>query len=508
MPTSSSVQPPLRSGSPKPAAMANGTPQSPVSMASFDTSTKVKLVVKISALQSLMLFLAIVISGYLNYQRHESIILMNLQNQLQLAANTVATSIDGDAYQTLQGKASVGSVEYVAVKSRLEKFLVNRYLGFEDNHIYTFRRVMDDSVEFTAMLQEAFVGDRYPINQKMREVFTEGHPRYTGIYTDKNGEWVSAYAPIFNSRNEVVGLVEADFVNNKYLLALRNELNYMLMFSLIGVGLSILISIFFSRLISQPIVQVARAAIEFSRGDFNQMVSVKSNDEIGTLARAFNYMVSEIRQKFYLQSYVSDSTLAVVKRRSDSEDVMHEKVNRTIFFSDVRGFTTFVERVPPEMAVSVINQYLSVQARTIKAMGGDVDKFVGDEVMAIFSGADAGLKAIRCALRVQEEIAQLKAKNNFTLDIGIGINSGYVVEGSIGSDDRKDHTVIGDAVNVAARLCSQAEGGEVLIGETIFRIVQNSTDGSNAAGLSFAPKGELQLKGKLQPLPVYAVSPA
>jgi adenylate cyclase len=478
-------------------------PNPPTPNASFDTTTKVKLVVKISALQGVMLFLAIFISGWFIYTSSRDLTLMNLQNQLQLAANTISISIDGDKYERLQGKASLGTAEYQEIRERLSRFMVNRYLGFADNHVYLFRRISEDSLEFTVMLQDQYVGNRYPMNTKMKEVFAEGHPRYTGIYKDENGTWVSAYSPIFNSQHKVVGLVETDFLDSKFLTSVNDQLTAIITYSLLGVVLAVVISIFLTRLISQPIVQVAKAAIEFSKGDFTQRVDVRTQDEIGTLAKAFNYMVHEIQQKFQLQKYVSQSTLDTVRlsAASGSAGAVQQKVHKVIFFSDIRGFTTFVDRATPEAAVSTVNEYLSLQARIIKASGGDVDKFVGDEVMAVFSGNDAAIRAVQCGIAILSALETLKAEKHYRLDVGIGINSGFVVEGNIGSDDRRDFTVIGDAVNVAARLCSKADGGQILIGDAVYKTLRSTT-----AKFNLAPQGQMQLKGKPVPLAVYAVS--
>ncbi|NIW79413.1 MAG: HAMP domain-containing protein [Calditrichae bacterium] len=264
---------------------------------SFDTSTKSKLVVKIAVLLSTLMFLAIISAGLLNYNKNVDLILKNLQNQLQLAANTIAISIDGDKYEKLKGRESMDTPEYKEIKGVLREFMVNSYLGFETNDIYTFRRVSADSLEFTVMLHDQYVGNRYGIREEMLPTLEKGIPSYTGIYEDENGVWVSAYAPILNSEEEVVGMVEADFKDNVYLMAVRDEIYSILLFSLVGIGVAIIIAILVSRLISRPIVNISQAAVRFSKGDFDVSVPVSTRDEIGMLARAFNHMVNEIKEK-------------------------------------------------------------------------------------------------------------------------------------------------------------------------------------------------------------------
>ena len=270
---------------------------------SFDTSTTSRLVVKFALLFSSVTFLAIITSGFFHYQKNIELILMNLQNQLQLAANTIAISIDGDAYQTLEGKASLDTPAYRQIRAVLSEFYhSNRQLGFESDCIYTFRRISGDSLEFTVMLHDQYVGNRYAIRPEMLPTIDKGKTSFTGIYEDENGTWVSAYAAILNRNGEVVGLVEVDFKDNVYLAAVRDEIYSILFFSLAGMGLAIIAAVLLSRLISRPIGDIAAAAVRFSGGDLDTQVPVKGRDEIGMLARAFNYMVQEIKDKELIRS--------------------------------------------------------------------------------------------------------------------------------------------------------------------------------------------------------------
>ena len=279
----------------------------------FDASIKSRLVTRLAFLFSGLTFLVIVIFGLYNYNKHVNLILENLQNQLQLAANTIAISIDGDKYQLLRGRESMTTPEYAEIKGVLDEFMVNQYLGFEENNIYTFRRISRDSLQFTVMLQEEYVGDLYGIREEMLPTLENGIPSYTGIYEDKIGQWVSAYAPIRNGEGAVVGLVEVDFKDNVYLMAVFEELTSLIMFSALGVLLSILFAVFISRQISKPIVRISKAVVEFSDGNFDLAVPVTTRDEIGQLSRAFNYMVSEIKEKEFIRNKNKELTEAYRK---------------------------------------------------------------------------------------------------------------------------------------------------------------------------------------------------
>lgn len=294
---------------------------------SFDTSTQSRLVVKIAVLLSSIMFLAITISGFLIYNKNVDLILMNLQDQLQLAASTIAITINGDTYQLLKGKESVNTPEYREIRNILEQFVqFNSHLGFEPECVYTFRRVSEDSLEFTVMLHDQYVGNNYPLRPEMLPTWEEGKSSYTGIYEDENGTWVSAYAPILNRQNQVVGIVEVDFKDNVYLMATREEIYWVIFFAVAGIGLAILIAVLLNRVITRPIVRISQAAICFSEGDFTVSVPVTARDEIGMLSRAFNYMVKEIREKEIIR--IQNKELREAYARLDALNHSLQEANR------------------------------------------------------------------------------------------------------------------------------------------------------------------------------------
>ena len=123
----------------------------------------------------------------------------------------------------------------------------------------------------------------------------------------------------------------------------------------------------------------------------------------------------------------------------------------------------------------MLNRYLHLQADLVKQYHGDVDKFIGDAVFAHFTGADMALDAIRCGVEIQRAVTSAGRRNPDlpALDVGIGIATGEVIVGSIGSDDRLDYTAIGSAVNLSARLCAAADAHEILLSERTFELVSD-----------------------------------
>ncbi len=215
-----------------------------------------------------------------------------------------------------------------------------------------------------------------------------------------------------------------------------------------------------------PLRVLSRGMRQVEAGDLGASVRVQSLDEIGSLARSFNRMVGGLRERSELTKYVSGGTIDALKTSQEPR-----RVDRTLLFTDVRGFTSYTERRKPEQVVEVLNRLLERQSEVIQRHGGDIDKFAGDEIVAVFSGDTAPRSACAAALG----IAQLCASDAVEfegLTVGVGIATGSVIQGMIGSIRRADFTVIGDSVNLASRLCGMAKGTQIVVSDTTMREVE------------------------------------
>jgi adenylate cyclase len=176
-----------------------------------------------------------------------------------------------------------------------------------------------------------------------------------------------------------------------------------------------------------------------------------------------------------------------------------------VLFVDIRGFTAMSERMHPEDVVKTLDIYLEETTQAVNAFDGTIDKYVGDELMAIWNAPqlqeDHPLLAVKAGLdmvrRMEGINAQLAAKNLPQVGYGIGINTGEAIVGQMGSTLRKQYDVIGDAINTGARLCSAAGRGEVIIGENTWELIGN--------WLVVEETEQLRLKGKSQPLRTFRV---
>ncbi|MFH0872228.1 MAG: adenylate/guanylate cyclase domain-containing protein [bacterium] len=178
----------------------------------------------------------------------------------------------------------------------------------------------------------------------------------------------------------------------------------------------------------------------------------------------------------------------------------------SVLFADIRGFTSLAERLEPEEVVRTLNDYLTLMTKVVFKRDGTLDKFMGDAIMAVFGAPiffpDHPLRAILAALDIRREIGALNLKREARglekVEIGIGINAGEVVTGNIGFEERMEYTVIGDNVNIAARLEGLAAEGQILISQSIYEEVANV--------VMVKPLDPIRLKGREKPLQIYEVS--
>ncbi len=230
-------------------------------------------------------------------------------------------------------------------------------------------------------------------------------------------------------------------------------------FAILALVLAAVMGAFIRKVVVNPVKAIGKLCLEVSGGSFEGRVSVSGRDEIGELSATVNDMVKGLRERYELTKYVSAGTIGAIGGKQESR-----RIEATVFFSDVRGFTSYSSDHDPEAVVAVLNGLLQTQTTIILAEGGDIDKFVGDEVVAVFSGSAATERACKAGLAIQDRLAACGDEFD-GLKVGIGIARGPLIQGMVGSSARADFTVIGDTVNMGARLCSLARPGQVILSE-------------------------------------------
>ncbi len=222
------------------------------------------------------------------------------------------------------------------------------------------------------------------------------------------------------------------------------------------------------------------------------------------------YIVESMKRQHALKTlkkYVAPQIVDKLSRSGSFE--LHlggEKRNIAVLFVDIRGFTTMSESLPPETVVEILNRYLSVTTECVFRNEGTLDKFIGDATMAVFNAPfeleEPVLKAVKTAWDIQQGVAEISGriyeKYGKQFKVGIGINYGDAIVGNIGCDFRMDYTAIGDTVNTAARLESNAKAGQILISQAAYDVIKDRITAQSI--------GEIPLKGKLNRIAVYEVT--
>lgn len=338
------------------------------------------------------------------------------------------------------------------------------------------------------------------------EVKRDGNVTYFN-YTLPSGTQVLNLSRPVTFKDKELGAVHVgvslDFIKN----LIHRETIFILILSLLiillGISIAILLGISFSR----PIAKLVLATQEIGKGNLQYRIDMIRRDEFGDLAIAFNFMAQELWNKLLIQKsfgrYVSPEVLNMILSHLEDSWLKGIRSEATILFTDVRGFTAFSETRDPEKIVGDLNEYFGIATELVLEYGGYVDKFIGDAVLGVFGvpifHTDHAERAVKAAVAMQKKFQQRADDNSNPLlsRIGIGINTGVVVSGNLGSQVKMEYTVIGDTVNVASRLNSLAGSGEIIISKSIYELTKNM--------ISVKPLPPQKLKGRSEPVEVFQV---
>jgi class 3 adenylate cyclase len=222
------------------------------------------------------------------------------------------------------------------------------------------------------------------------------------------------------------------------------------------------------------------------------------------LVQSYQLLREEEKLRSRLSRYVGQELLRRLVISKDDILFQNERREVTILFADIRSFTSMSENMSPEDIVSMLNNYFSAMVDVIFKNNGVLDKFIGDEIMAIFGPPFSEnnypcYNAVKAAIDMQEVNKTMMESRRYlgqhTFEIGIGINTGVVIMGNVGSKNRMDYTVIGDTVNTASRLQSVAKGGEIIIGSKTYKQIKDQ--------FNIKKRGKIKLKNKKKPIKYY-----
>lgn len=438
----------------------------------------------------------------------------------QFLSGLMERSLSAKAYEVGQmAVARVADASFNAIVERTYENRVNlmemiketkeaQMAGFLDISIYVYERKGETPafnyfggfLDKSGPIEDADLVKRL-LNSRERRVFSDVVPYKTGEGSLEAIRFVRPVIFAVGDQKHVVGAAVLHYDREAILGPVRQAAQISTLITLAILALSIVLAWWFSLKLIRPILSVSQAAKQVASGDLSAKLDIRTSDEIEALSDEFNKMVKGLREHKRMQKFVSTSAMDRIKDESAQMDLGGSYRTQTFLFSDIRGFTALSENRKPEEVVGIINHYLDLQATIIRDHGGDIDKFVGDEIMATFEGEEDLQRAIEAAVALQKAIAEENIKRKkakeVTVNVGVGINRGEVIVGNMGSQDRMDFTSIGAAVNMAARLCSSAEPGEVLLQEALY--VQAKSP------IKAAPKPPITVKGFTKPVAIVSI---
>jgi adenylate cyclase len=336
------------------------------------------------------------------------------------------------------------------------------------------------------------------------------HGRETKIVDLGDRSWALARfdPPQLAGRFGRVRVVAAMDVSEMHAIV-RRHLLYALGVLALAAGLSLGVGYRLASVMSNAIKRVSSALKRVEELDYVHVDPVLTGDELEDLANGFNRMVDGLKERDKLRTtFGKYMTTSVMEHLLAGKVVLGGVSLRvTVLFTDIRGFTTISEKMDPQNLVALLNEYFTEMVSIVMEEGGVVDKYIGDAIMAVFgapvSRPGDAVNAVRAAVRMRGALRELNerlaTRGLPALRTGIGLHTGEVVAGNIGSERRMEYTVIGDAVNLASRLESSTKelGVNVLISQDTYEVTKDAVE--------TRPVRELTVKGRNQPVMAYEV---
>ncbi len=275
--------------------------------------------------------------------------------------------------------------------------------------------------------------------------------------------------------------------------------------------LAIIVAFLMGKQISRPVCDLVDASRAIGQGNFGYRFSERRNDELGTLMEAFNTMASSLLEKSQveraLSRYVSSNVAKQILENLEHVELGGQHVQATVLFADIVGFTRLSENMTPGEVADFLNEYFTYIAKVAELWNGTIDKFIGDCAMVVFGvpeqDADHRFHAIACAVMIRRLTERLnlirEEQGKPHVYFRIGVNTGPMLAGNMGSHDRMQYTVVGDSVNLASRLSSVAEKGEIVIRD------EQYNDHDVKRRVIARRYKRIKVRGKEQPITVFRV---
>ncbi|MBL8034291.1 MAG: adenylate/guanylate cyclase domain-containing protein [Leptospiraceae bacterium] len=405
-------------------------------------------------------------------------------------------------------------IAFPIIEGQVATRVVTAYLSTEvldsafTSHVYTSFFLDSDRAVIVHTDKKETLGGRN-LKDHPAVAFLQSQETTTGFSIYQNAttkkEYYGAFAKLIVGSSAVVVELEKD----KALESVNRLRKTAALIAGIIILSALLLVYFFAKTISEPIRELKFAADKIKGGDYNTRLTPRTGDEVGALTQSFNDMAVGLEEREKLKGALGKFVNPEIAEKAMKGEIKlgGERKTATIFFSDIRSFTAISEKLEPEEVVEFLNEYMTIMVRIIGEHQGIVDKFIGDAIMAVWGvpeskGNDA-LNAVNATIKMRAALLEFNKGRGSAkkplIKIGCGLNTGPVLAGQIGSDDRLDYTVIGDAVNLASRVESLNKpfGTDILISQDTYNIVKNEFD--------CEPMQKIKVKGKSEPQQIYAV---
>ncbi len=264
--------------------------------------------------------------------------------------------------------------------------------------------------------------------------------------------------------------------------------------------------------IVKKIKKLAEKAKKVAKGDYGDPLEIETKDEIGQLVQSYNDMVKGLKERDFIRDsfgrYVDPDFAKFLLQHPDAGKLGGERRKVAILMSDIRGFTALSETLSPEVIITVLNQYFSHMINIIQRYNGIIVDFFGDAILVFFepyssSMKDTVLHCIQCAADMQNEMRlfnqKMKNKNLPELNMGIGINTGQVIVGNIGSESRAKYGIVGSAVNITSRIQAKAAVKEIIVSDAVYTYLKNE--------LQIKKSFRATMKGIDHPMTLHVIEP-
>jgi class 3 adenylate cyclase len=327
----------------------------------------------------------------------------------------------------------------------------------------------------------------------------------------QTGEFISGEAVILG--NQVIGAVAAGMSTKPLDQKIGVITAQGILLALVTLLLSGTLTVLFARQITTPLSELAASAAKMSEGNWAIRVKQKSNDEIGRLSEAFNEMAAGLQEREWLRDMFGRFVSQEVADAIRTGQVKLEGENRvvSVLFCDIREFTNFSERHTPQEVVTMLNEYLPLIVQSAQKYGGMVNKFGGDSTLIIYgaphemddSAYQAVLTALEIRSRLEEFNTRLTKRGEAPLRMGVGINTGIALAGAVGPLERQEYTVVGNTVNLAARidaLNKQFPENDILISGWTYEAL-----GMHRSEFKMTSLGVVAIRGKDEPVEIWAI---